>query len=79
MAHDIAKQSVWSLYARSQLLFSSCLAMRYDSSINDMDKADFAVQAWVETEAIEAALNTHTCGIEKATSECASEILLLSA
>ncbi len=34
--------------------------------MSDVDKAQFALKAWLETDAIEDALNKHTCAIEKA-------------
>jgi len=40
--------------------------MRNDPRATDMDKAHFAVKAWLEADALEDALNKHTCGIEKA-------------
>jgi hypothetical protein len=40
--------------------------MRNDGRANDMDKAQFAVKAWLEADALEAALNRHTCHIERA-------------
>ena len=67
---------VWSLYARSALLYSSCFAVRVNPLIPDADKEEFALRAWIETETIEAALNLHKCGIEKAMSEWNSEVRL---
>jgi hypothetical protein len=40
--------------------------MRQDTGVNDFDKRDFAMRAWIETEAIEEALERHTCNVEKA-------------
>ncbi|KAI0033659.1 hypothetical protein K488DRAFT_17648, partial [Vararia minispora EC-137] len=52
------KESVWALYVRAMLLWHSCLvAPRTDAS--------FAMRAWLESEAIERALNAHTCSIER--------------
>jgi hypothetical protein len=43
--------------------------MREDASMNDGDKAVFAVQAWQESEALEDALNQHVCDAERAFSK----------
>ena len=60
------KESVWALYMRTMLLWHGCLRMRWDASRPDPEKAQFAVQAWLETDKIEKALDSHTCGIERA-------------
>ncbi|KAF8318453.1 hypothetical protein DL93DRAFT_2054507 [Clavulina sp. PMI_390] len=61
------KDSVWALYARSQLLFASAAHVKYSDRLSEKDKAEFAVRAWLETERIEAQLDVHTCDVEKAT------------
>lgn len=40
--------------------------MRNDTRATDVEKAQFAVKAWLEADALESALNKHTCGIERA-------------
>lgn len=40
--------------------------MRTDRTASDADKAQFATRAWLEADALEAALNKHTCSIERA-------------
>lgn len=40
--------------------------MRTDQSASDAEKAQFATKAWLEADALEAALNKHTCSIERA-------------
>ncbi|KAI0670759.1 hypothetical protein C8Q78DRAFT_1069506 [Trametes maxima] len=59
------KSSVWALYIRAMLLWNSCIRMRADPSFPDAEKAHFAVSAWKEIDAIEEALERHTCGIER--------------
>ncbi|KAF8527466.1 hypothetical protein BU17DRAFT_81636 [Hysterangium stoloniferum] len=59
------KESIWALYSRAMLLWNSCLRMRGDS-VSDSDKATFAVHAWIESTAIEEALDAHTCGCDQA-------------
>lgn len=60
-----AKESVWALYSRAMLLWNSCLRMRGDDA-SDSDKAAFAVNAWIESTAIEEALDAHTCMCDQA-------------
>ncbi|TBU28622.1 hypothetical protein BD311DRAFT_663142 [Dichomitus squalens] len=60
-----SKDSVWALYMRAMLLWNSCIRLRTDTSLPDTDKAQFALTAWTEIEAIEEALGRHTCGIER--------------
>jgi hypothetical protein len=60
------KNTVWALYLRAMLLWNVCVRMRQDASISHFDKRDFAMRAWIETEAIEEALQWHTCSVEKA-------------
>ncbi len=59
------KASVWALYTRAMLMWNSCIRMRADGSLPDSEKAAFAVAAWREIDAIEDALQRHTCGIER--------------
>jgi len=59
------KNSVWSLYARSQLLYASSLYVEWNKEMKENEKNEFAMRAWLETENIEATLNSHSCDIEK--------------
>lgn len=61
-----SKDTVWALYIRTALLWHSCIRMRSNMSLSDGEKAQFAVTAWLEIDRIEEALNSHTCGIERA-------------
>ncbi|KAM6494149.1 hypothetical protein JOM56_010510 [Amanita muscaria] len=61
-----SKDTVWALYDRSFLLWHGCARMRYDQNVPDADKAQFAVKAWLEADALEAALDKHTCNLERA-------------
>jgi len=40
--------------------------MRNSTQASEDEKAQFAFKAWLEADAIEEALNKHTCDIEKA-------------
>ncbi|KAK7469383.1 hypothetical protein VKT23_003858 [Stygiomarasmius scandens] len=61
-----SKDTVWALYDRSFLLWHICVKMRNSTQASDDEKAQFAYKAWLEADAIEEALNKHTCDIEKA-------------
>ena len=58
------KNTIWALYLRATLLFNACVRMRQDATLSDFEKRDFAMRAWIETEAIEEALQGHTCNVE---------------
>ena len=47
------------------LLWNACVRMRHDPIFSDLDRGNFAMRAWLETEAIEEALQRHTCSIER--------------
>ncbi|TDL24298.1 hypothetical protein BD410DRAFT_786409 [Rickenella mellea] len=57
------KQSVWALYCRSMLLWNSCLRLRKGSA-SDGEKAEFAMQAWLETQEIQDTVDAHICAID---------------
>ncbi|KAH9950597.1 hypothetical protein B0H21DRAFT_500853 [Amylocystis lapponica] len=59
------KESVWALYMRTLLLWNSCVRMRQDTTLNHLERAQFAVKAWLEIEIIEDAARQHTCNIER--------------
>jgi len=59
------KDTVWALYMRSVLLWNSCVHMRNDTSMTDAEKAQHAMDAWLEIDIVEAALSGHTCNIER--------------
>jgi hypothetical protein len=61
-----AKATVWALYDRAALLWHSCVRMRHDRAATDQEKSHFAFASWLEADAIEAALNKHACGLERA-------------
>jgi hypothetical protein len=41
------------------------MRMRHDPTATDTEKAHFGVNAWLEADALEHALNQHTCGLER--------------
>ncbi|KAG6836141.1 hypothetical protein H0H93_010974 [Arthromyces matolae] len=60
-----SKDTVWALHDRSFLLWHSCTRMRNDLRASEDMKAHFAIKAWLEADTLEAALNKHTCRIER--------------
>ena len=75
---SVHPNNVWTLYLRSMLLLHHCVLKRADRSLSDGQRAQFAMQAWVEIDAIEDALNKHTCGLEKSFGFQAREMLFSS-
>jgi hypothetical protein len=61
-----AKDTIWALYNRVMLLWHACLRLRVDNQLAYADKAQFAMAAWFELDSVEAALNAHTCNLERA-------------
>ncbi|CAE6421236.1 unnamed protein product [Rhizoctonia solani] len=60
------QESVWALYGRAMLLWNSCLMLRKKSArMTDAQRAEFAVNVWLESNRIEEALNRHTCSFER--------------
>ncbi|EJC99066.1 uncharacterized protein FOMMEDRAFT_95074, partial [Fomitiporia mediterranea MF3/22] len=55
--------TVWALYARAILLWHACLRIR---NVSDRERAVFAQSVWLEADAIENALDGHTCNTERA-------------
>ncbi|KAF8610279.1 hypothetical protein BDV93DRAFT_430457 [Ceratobasidium sp. AG-I] len=59
-------ESVWALYGRAMLLWNSCLLLRKSAErMTEAQRAEFAVNVWLETNTIEEALNRHTCAFER--------------
>jgi len=59
------KETVWALYARAMLLWHACLRIR-ESNVSDHERAQFVGAVWRESDAIEDALNQHSCPLERA-------------
>lgn len=64
------KESVWAIYCRSMLLWSSCLRQPDEAWSTDQ-RSRFALEVFGETRAIQAGLNMHHCNLD-------SELLYLS-
>lgn len=59
------RETVWALYARAMLLWHACVRIR-GQSVSDHERAIFASAVWREADAIENALDGHTCQTERA-------------
>ncbi|KDQ27287.1 hypothetical protein PLEOSDRAFT_1076525 [Pleurotus ostreatus PC15] len=57
------KESVWALYCRSMLLWTFCNRIRVEGC-SDEDKAEYASEAWSETQAIQDSIDMHTCNLD---------------
>ena len=57
--------NLWTLYLRSMLLLHSCVRKRADSMSTEAERAHFAMHTWLEIDALENALNQHTCDLER--------------
>lgn len=59
-----SKDSIWALYMRTLFLWHSCLRTRVDTGLTDAERAQWTVQAWLELDAVEVAMDRHTCDIQ---------------
>ncbi|KAI8971146.1 hypothetical protein BD414DRAFT_226070 [Trametes punicea] len=71
----VQPNNVWTLYLRAMLLIHSCVRVRADRNLDDAQRAHFAMKAWLEIDAIEDALDQHTCGLERNFGFQAREVL----
>ena len=58
-----SKESVWALTLRAIFLWHACVRWRADVSLLASERAQYAMVAWLELDAIEAATERHTCGL----------------
>ncbi|KAI0754626.1 hypothetical protein C8Q80DRAFT_1266219 [Daedaleopsis nitida] len=61
----VPAHNIWTLYLRAMLLLHQCVRKRGDMAMDESGRARFAVQAWLEVDALENALNRHTCELER--------------
>jgi hypothetical protein len=62
------------LYCRSMLLWNFCTRLRKDTC-PESEKAEFALEAWVETQAIQDSLDMHVCNLNTALMYMAREYI----
>ncbi|KAI0365647.1 hypothetical protein BV20DRAFT_972889 [Pilatotrama ljubarskyi] len=74
----VPANDMWTLHLRSMLLLHSCTQTRDDPRLSDSQRAEAAMSAWLEIDAIEQALDQHTCGIENHLNYQAREMLFSS-
>ena len=68
------KESVWALHCRSMLLWNSCFRQKGEG-LSDKEKAEFAIEAWRESLAIQDSLEIHVCSSNTALSHSCREYL----
>src|ERR1700722_11880768 len=74
-SHSLSpKESIWALYCRSMLLWNFCSRLRKDTC-PESEKAEYALEAWVETQAIQDSLDMHVCNLHPALTYMAREYI----
>ena len=74
-AAPVAENNVWNLCIRSMVLWHTSVRYRSNPNISYEERAQFALNAWLEADAIENALKNHTCDLEGGTLYQAREYL----
>ncbi|GLB44949.1 putative GAL4-like Zn(II)2Cys6 (or C6 zinc) binuclear cluster DNA-binding domain [Lyophyllum shimeji] len=59
------KESVWALYCRSMLLWTSTNRLR-TSAVPDDEKVELVYEAWAEAQALQDSLRIHDCNLDTA-------------
>uniref|UniRef100_A0A0W0G457 Zn(2)-C6 fungal-type domain-containing protein n=1 Tax=Moniliophthora roreri TaxID=221103 RepID=A0A0W0G457_MONRR len=59
------KESVWALYCRSMLLWNFCNRLTR-TAVSQEDKAEYAQEAWNESQFIQDSLDFHVCNLDTA-------------
>ena len=57
----VSPHNIWTIYLRAMLLLHLCVHKRGDPRLTDGDRAQFAMRAWLEIDAMESTLNQHSC------------------
>ena len=70
--------NIWALHLRTMLLLHKCAATRSDAGLAPGAHAQFATAAWLEIDALERALDRHTCLLERRLGFQAREMLFSS-
>ena len=71
----IEPDDIWTLGIRAMLLFLVCQRTREDRSLTAAERAQHAVQTWLEVDDIERRLRRHTCDLDSAFGFQAQETL----
>lgn len=59
------QSNVWNLCLRAMILWNTSVRQRGNATLTPQARAEYAMNAWLEADAIEAALNLHTCYLEE--------------
>ncbi|KAF9653892.1 hypothetical protein BDM02DRAFT_3086609 [Thelephora ganbajun] len=70
----LPKESVWALHCRSMLLWNSCIRQK-NEGLGEKEKAEFAIEAWRESQAIQDSLEIHVCSSNTVLSHSCREYL----
>ncbi|KAI0754622.1 hypothetical protein C8Q80DRAFT_1139976 [Daedaleopsis nitida] len=60
----IRQDNVWNLCIRAKMLWQTSIRYRFDRSVRSDDRVHFVTNAWLEADAIDAALGKHTCNVD---------------
>ncbi|KAI0823181.1 hypothetical protein BC628DRAFT_1385050 [Trametes gibbosa] len=71
----VEQNDIWALFLRAMILWHTGIRMRTERLMPDLQRAQFAIDAWLEADAVEAALNLHTCDLESRLAYQAREFL----
>ncbi|PIL35204.1 transcription factor [Ganoderma sinense ZZ0214-1] len=63
---QISPSNVWTLCIRSMMLWHTSTRQRGNTALSPQARAEYSINAWLEADAIEAALDMHTCQLEGA-------------
>ncbi|KAI1786833.1 hypothetical protein LXA43DRAFT_1168655 [Ganoderma leucocontextum] len=72
------QSSVWNLCLRAMMLWNTSVRQRGDATLSPQARAEYAMNAWLEAEAIEAALDQHTCHLDAGMLYQAREYVFIS-
>ncbi|KAI0718232.1 hypothetical protein C8T65DRAFT_737463 [Cerioporus squamosus] len=71
----IPQNNVWNLSIRAMVLWHTSVRYRSNPAISFDERTQYAMNAWLEADAIENALKNHTCNLEGGTLHQAQEYL----
>ncbi len=74
-AAPVSQNNVWNLSIRAMVLWHTIVRYRSNPTISFEEKTQYAMNAWLEADAIENALKNHTCNLEGGTLHQAQEYL----
>ncbi len=60
----VEPDDMWTLSMRTMLLVHVCMRVRESKGTSQADRAQLAVQAWLEIEDLEQRIARHTCDLD---------------